>query len=301
MCRGTARRGTPAVTALDSDRGTRTAGPPGNRGGGVRFRIFVRLLVVLGLFPLAAVADIEAGLAAYARGDYGAALRAIRPLAEQGDARAQARLGTMYMNGEGVPKNAEEGVRWYREAAAQGFMDAQVNLGTAYARGEGVPKDDAVAARWYRMAAEQGDAVAQGTLGMMYQIGIGLRQNSSKAVHWYAKAAEGGYALAQVALGAMYHQGDGVTQDSVAAASWYRKAAEQGDPEAQWQLGRMYIDGDGVEQDPVRAYAWMTISLRRAPRLDRGVVDSLRRQMTESQIESARGLSEAWLRRFETN
>ncbi len=291
MCRGTARRGTPAVTALDSDRGTRTAGPPGNRGGGVRFRIFVRLLVVLGLFPLAAVADIEAGLAAYARGDYGAALRAIRPLAEQGDARAQARLGTMYMNGEGVPKNAEEGVRWYREAAAQGFVDAQVNLGTAYARGEGVPKDDTAAARWYRMAAEQGDAVAQGTLGMMYQIGIGLRQNSSKAVHWYAKAAEGGYALAQVALGAMYHQGDGVRQDSVAAASWYRQAAEQGDPKAQWQLGLMHVDGDGVAQDDVQAYAWLLVSISGGGALDRDSLDTLAARMTASQIAAARKLA----------
>lgn len=266
----------------------------------VRTRMRVPLVMIICVLPVTVAADFESGLAAYARGDYPEALRELRPLAEQGDARAQARLGTMYINGEGVAKDAEEGVRWYREAAAQGFVDAQVNLGTAYARGEGVAKDDALAAQWYRMAAEQGDPEAQGLLGMMYQLGIGLRPNVSKAVHWYGKAAEGGYGRAQVALGRMYHRGAGVRKDSVTAAGWYRMAAEQGDPEAQWQLGLMHIDGDGVERDPVQAYAWMTVSLRRAPRLDRGVADSLRARLTADQLESARKLSEKWLRRFES-
>ena len=44
----------------------------------------------------------EDGVVAYNRGDYATALRLWRPLAEQGDTKAQFNLGLMYKNGEGV-------------------------------------------------------------------------------------------------------------------------------------------------------------------------------------------------------
>ena len=48
-----------------------------------------------------------------------------RRLAEQGDADAQYNLGVMYANGEGVPQDAAEAVRWYRISADVGlaFVD----------------------------------------------------------------------------------------------------------------------------------------------------------------------------------
>ena len=67
----------------------------------------------------------------------------------------------MYANGEGVPQDDAEAVRWYRLAAEQGNAGAQLNLGAMYSNGEGVPQDDAEAVRWYRLAAEQGNAGAQ--------------------------------------------------------------------------------------------------------------------------------------------
>ncbi len=45
---------------------------------------------------------------------------------------------------------------------------AQYNLGVSYAKGQGVPKDDQQAVFWYRKAAEQEDAGAQHNLGLMY-------------------------------------------------------------------------------------------------------------------------------------
>ena len=46
-----------------------------------------------------------AAAAAYGRQDYAAAIRLCRPLAEQGDAKAQSALGWMYANGHGVPQD----------------------------------------------------------------------------------------------------------------------------------------------------------------------------------------------------
>ena len=89
-------------------------------------------------------------------------------LAERGLAFAQVNLALMYDNGEGVPENDAEAVRWYRLAAEQGYASGQYNLGLMYDLGEGVPEDDAEAVRWYRLAAEQGNAAAQFNLGYIY-------------------------------------------------------------------------------------------------------------------------------------
>ncbi len=40
--------------------------------------------------------------------------------AEEGDAFAQASLGLMYYDGEGVPKDYQEAAKWYRMAAEEG-------------------------------------------------------------------------------------------------------------------------------------------------------------------------------------
>ncbi len=69
----------------------------------------------------------------------------------------------MYDNGQGVPQDYAEAVKWYRMAAEQGDAKAQSNLGFMYDNGQGVPQDYAEAAKWFRLAAEQGDADAQFT------------------------------------------------------------------------------------------------------------------------------------------
>ena len=56
-------------------------------------------------------------------------------LAEQGHVDAQYSLGVMYENGEGVPENDAEAVKWWRFAAEQGNVGAQYNLGYMYENG----------------------------------------------------------------------------------------------------------------------------------------------------------------------
>ena len=48
----------------------------------------------------------------------------------------------MYYNGEGIPENDAEAVKWYRKAADQGYAKAQYNLGVMYYSGDGVPEND---------------------------------------------------------------------------------------------------------------------------------------------------------------
>ena len=96
----------------------------------------------------------EDGAAAYER-DYATALRLFQPLADQGDASAQFKVGSMYAFGEGVPRNFTEAGEWFRRAADQGHAAAQFNLGAMYAEGLGLAQDYQEAARWYRKAADQ--------------------------------------------------------------------------------------------------------------------------------------------------
>ena len=69
--------------------------------------------------------DLDAGLKAAQAGDFQTALKEWKPLADQGHAYAQYYLGLMYANGEGVPEDDAEAVRWFRLAADQGHADAQ--------------------------------------------------------------------------------------------------------------------------------------------------------------------------------
>ena len=123
---------------------------------------------------------LEDGEAAYQRGDYATALQIWRPLADQGDAGAQAWLGLMYDNGHGVTQDYAEAARWYRLAAAQGLALAQFNLGEMYYLGQGVPQDYAEAVKWYRLEAVQGNATAQYNLGAMYSLGQGVPRTTRK-------------------------------------------------------------------------------------------------------------------------
>ena len=190
-------------------------------------------LSVLMPLTLGEAADFQAGLEAYERGDYAVALREWRPLAEQGHPWTQFMLGLMYADGEGVPKDDTEAVKWYRKAAEQGEALAQTNLGVMYDNGKGVPEDDAEAVKWYRKAAEQGEALAQAKLGLKYDTGEGVPEDDVEAVKWYRKAAEQGNALAQSRMGSMYASGEGVPQDYVEAHAWLNIYAAQGNKRAE--------------------------------------------------------------------
>jgi len=74
-------------------------------------------------------------------------------LAEQGYPLAQATLGLMYTEGEGVAQDYQEAVRWYRLAAEQDHASGQFSLGAMYIAGHGVPKDYVLAHMWMNLAA----------------------------------------------------------------------------------------------------------------------------------------------------
>ena len=120
--------------------------------------------VAVGLVLLsstAALADFQSGCTAFDRGDYAAAREQWAPLAEQGDPKAQFRLGCLYAFCQGVPEDYAFALRLYRQAAEQGDADAQNNLGGMYAEGLGVARDPVQAYMWLELAATAGHELAR--------------------------------------------------------------------------------------------------------------------------------------------
>ncbi len=157
----------------------------------------MRLILLLAILILgwtgagSTLADMEAGIAAYKRGDYVAAWAAWRPLASDGDAEAQYYLGHLYAKGEGITRDLGQAVHWFRAAAEQGEPYGQFALGYVYEHGLGAAPDLAAAARWYRAAAAQGNLAARNNLGLMYEQGRGVARNYVQAYYWYARGARG--------------------------------------------------------------------------------------------------------------
>jgi TPR repeat protein len=173
---------------------------------------------------------------------------AVKRMAEQGDAKAQTELGSMYAQAQGVALNDAEAVKWFQKAAEQGDAEAQFFLGVRYSGGYGIAQNDAEAVKWIRLAAEQGNAKAQTELGEMYLRGKnGITEDNTEAEKWTRLAAEQGNMYAQVSLGQTYRDPE--------AVKWYRLAAEQGYGHAQALLGLVYEGGHEAGFSVARDYA----------------------------------------------
>ena len=190
-----------------------------------RLALTFAILIVL---AAPAWAGYDEGVAAYERRDYTTAMREFRPLAEQGHADAQYRLGWAYRYGEGVPQDDDEAVKWYRKAAEQGQVEAQLRLGNWSYRCPGgigwrcrlisANPDYTEAAKWYRLAAEQGNAEAQRSIGAMYAEGQGVPQDYVLAHKWLNLAAAQGGTISDIAVKMRDHVASKMTPEQIAEA-----------------------------------------------------------------------------------
>jgi tetratricopeptide (TPR) repeat protein len=146
-----------------------------------------------------AFADVRAGIEAWRAGNYEAAIREWRPLAEAGDADAQFNLGQAYRLGRGVPASLPTALEWFEKAARQGHGQAEANLGLS-----------------------------------LFQ-----NNQRERAIPWLQRAAERGDPRAQYYLGTAHFNGDLVQLDWPRAYALMRRAADQGLPQARQSLAQM--------------------------------------------------------------
>jgi TPR repeat protein len=142
------------------------------------------LVLLAALAAPVAAGPLEDGVDAYRAKEYAKAAELWRPLADKGDAVAQYRLGTLYMEGKGVEQNDATAFMWLQRAANQGNAEAQYDVGASYMAGLGVDKNEAEGARWFERAANQGMPYAQLNLGLLYASGTGVPQDNVEALKW---------------------------------------------------------------------------------------------------------------------
>lgn len=89
--------------------------------------------------------------------------------AEDDDPEAQVEIGRRYRDGDGVERNDEKAVAWYKRAVSLGHVSAMDHLGWMIKMGRGIEKDEREATRLFRAAAEYGEPQAQYNLALMIE------------------------------------------------------------------------------------------------------------------------------------
>lgn len=163
--------------------------------------LVVAALAVAAAAPLHAQ-SVRAGIEAWQRADYSAAVSIWRPLADKGDADASFNIGQAYRLGRGVPQDFGQAQSWFERAARSGHLNAQTTLGlmlfqngnriaglrwlkqsadkdepralliygTALFNGDGLPRDPLLGYFYVRRAANLGLAAAKETLADIEQV-----------------------------------------------------------------------------------------------------------------------------------
>lgn len=151
-------------------------------------RLSLSAFTVLLCVSLAAGADLDSAKHAYQQKDYPTAFKELAPLAEKGNPDAQLILGKMYWMGQGVLKDPDQAMKWFKASALQGNADAQFFLGAIYL----LPHTDiAEGVKWLLLSAEQGNQDAQWMLGKAYLQGAKeLPRDPVQAEMWLWLAAK---------------------------------------------------------------------------------------------------------------
>ena len=197
-------------------------------------------------------------------GDFDVAFSKVKTLADEGNAKAQTRIGFLYLHGMGVKLDYATARQWFVKAIQTGGdPSAYVGLGAIYEHSMGVTQDYGKAADLYREGMEKGSTAAYAFLGFMYQTGQGVPQDFEEAYKLYKKGDKLGDAWAQARLGAYYMLGTfSVKQDYAKAREYFEKAAKVKNPLAMAFLGFMNLKGWGGGEDDALGKALIDESLR---------------------------------------
>jgi cell division septation protein DedD len=165
----------------------------------MRYKYLAPAIWIASLAAPVSAQSVKAGIDAWQKSDYAAAVTIWRPLAEKGDADAAFNLGQAYRLGRGVPINLAAAQSWFERAASKGHVDAQTTLGL-----------------------------------LLFQNG-----NHIGGLRWLKAASDKGEPRAMLVYGTALVNGDGTPQDPVLGYAYISRAAAQGLPAAKDTLAQL--------------------------------------------------------------
>lgn len=205
--------------------------------------------------------ELHDGISALEAEDFPRAFSTLKPLADKNNSDAQDALAYMYINGNGVTKDVNEGIRLWRAAAEHGHLLAQYHLGDIYTKSNYVSVNLAETRKWWLKAAEKGELNAIFGLALMnYRenyAGQHVKANYKEAMRWFVKSTEvDPYdCVSMKIIGDMYRKGEGVAIDLKSAANWYHGSYKKGCFDAIIRYAAMFESGDGgVEKSVLQAF-----------------------------------------------
>lgn len=117
-------------------------------------------------------------------------------LADIGMPNAHYELGKRLQQGIGMPRRADEAVKWLEKAALSRHADSAFLLAKAYETSDGVAYNESMVRGWYERAAKYGSSEAQFKLASMFEKGELLQKITFYAYAWYLQAAYQGLSAA---------------------------------------------------------------------------------------------------------
>lgn len=166
-----------------------------------------------------------------------------------GAPESQFNLGLRYANGNGVTRDYDAAVYWYRRASAGGNSGAFNNLGNIFSRRETGLFNDSEALGCFQKAAELGCEVGMYNFANRLLEGLGVRKNVARAITLLELSAENKYFLSMTRLGDLYYGGKFVDINYKESLKWYSEAASYEFANGYFGLGLLYGQGLGVSKD----------------------------------------------------
>lgn len=223
------------------------------------------------------------------RGQYEMSKYSYEVAAAHGELSAIHNLATMYLHGQGTPRDFETAKRFFIKCASEGIAISMSQLGYMYLHGRGVDQDYRKAREWFLRAADtEEEPYAQFCLCIIYMNGYGVEINKKRALSWLFKSANNKFSPALYNIGVFNETGEyGFTPSLANAAIFYEMAIRNdsdlysmnnlgailcklrknfpraiklfqesemgGISQAMFNLGEAYINGIGVSKDVIKA------------------------------------------------
>ena len=169
------------------------------------------------------------------------------------DSTAMFKLGSLYLNGNGVDENVELGLKYINAAIDAGNKFVKITMAGIYSDSNNKLYNMDKAIELYKDCAENdSDSFSMFRLGSIYFNGNGVEKNTVLGLQYLNHAAKSGNKYAKITLAGIYSNGDNEFYDMAKAIRLYKDCAEnedEPDPFSMYRLGAIYIKGKGVEKN----------------------------------------------------
>ncbi len=223
---------------------------------------------------------LRSGVRDYNAGNKVSAIKALEYAATQGHALALWKLGRMYAEGDGVPRNDLKAFEYFSRIADENADEAPDS-----------PRSGVVANAFVSLGGYFLEGIA----------GSYVVSNPERAAEMFSYAASYfGDPSAQYNLARLYLEGNGLDRDDRQAARWLNLAAEKGHSSAQALLGQLLVNGQGVPRQRARGLMWLELARQTADPKREAWIAALHAEAFDAASESDRRTALAMMEQFQT-